>query len=280
MSVSSKIFVWVPGVEMQGADEAWDRFLADYASLVLQVVHLFTHDEDQVHDCFVFVCERLRQDNLGKLRKFKPGGSASFATWLRAVVRNLCLDWLRTQHGRPRPYRSIKRLSGLEREIFREVHMHGLTESEAFQTVKTLYPSLDWPRFRDCLVRIEKALSPHQSWLLATASPRLLSLSSSPRNPHGLEKDTEIPDLDHDPEEDTARSEYLDALKHALEHLTKKERLVVRLRFEQQLTLDQIARLTRLESARAVQAILRRALDGMRQEMSSVIGGPVSVKDS
>jgi RNA polymerase sigma factor (sigma-70 family) len=280
MSVSAKIPAWVPAQPLRTADEEWDRFLTDHASLVLQVVHLFARDEDQVHDCFVFVCERLRQDNLRKLRKFKPDGAASFPTWLRAVVRNLCLDWLRTQHGRPRPYRSIERLSKLEREIFREVHMHGLTESEAFNTVKTLYPSLDWQGFRDCLVRIEKALSSHQSWLLATASPRLLSLSSSPRDSHGVDKDTDIPDLDHDPEEDAARTEYLAALQQALEHLSKQERLVVRLRFEQELTLEQIARLTRLESARAVQAIIARALDSMREEISPVIAVPVSVKDS
>lgn len=280
MSVSSKVSVWLPDAEPRNADEAWDRFLADYASLVLQVVHLFAHDEDQVHDCFVFVCEKLRRDDLRKIRKFKPGGAASFPTWLRAVTRNLCLDWLRTIYGRPRPYRSIKRLPKLEREIFRAVHMHKLTESEAFNSVKVLYPSLDWSSFRDCLVRIEGALSGHQSWLLTTSSPSLLSLSSSPRDPLGRKGDTEIPDSEHDPEEDAERHEYLEALHRALDGLTKKERLVLRLRFEQELTLPQVARLTRLDGARAVQAVIARALDAMRDEIASVIGNPVSVKDS
>jgi RNA polymerase sigma factor (sigma-70 family) len=280
MSVSSKIFLCVPGVEARDADEAWDRFLADHASLVLQVVHLFTRDDDQVHDCFVFVCEKLRKDDLRKIRKFKPGGAASFPTWLRAVTRNLCLDWLRTVHGRPRPYRSIKRLPQLEREIFRAVHMQKLTESEAFSSVKVLYPSLDWSGFRDCLVRIERALSSHQSWLLTSSSPSLLSLSSSARDPLGRESDTEIPDSEHDPEEDAARHEYLDALQRALDGLTKKERLVLRLRFEQELTLPQIARLTRLDGARAVQAVIAEALDALRNEIASVIANPVSVKDS
>lgn len=280
MSVSSKIFVWPPGVELRDADEAWDRFLDEHASLLLQVVHLFTHDEDQVHDCFVFVCEKLRQDDLRKIRKFTPGGAASFPTWLRAVTRNLCLDWLRAVHGRPRPYRSIKRLPQLEREIFRAVHMQKLTESEAFNSVRVLYPSLGWSGFRDCLVRIEEALSGHQSWLLTTSSPSLLSLSSSPRDPLGHESDTEIPDSGHDPEEDAARHEYLDALQRALESLTKKERLVLRLRFEQELTLEQIARLTRLDGAREAQAVIGNALGAMRDEIASVLGDPVSVKDS
>jgi RNA polymerase sigma factor (sigma-70 family) len=261
------------------SEQAWDTFLDQFAPVVLQVVHLYTQDEDQVHDCFVFVCERLRRDDLRKLRKFKPEGSASFPTWLRAVTRNLCLDWYRKRYGRPRPYRSITRLPKLEQEVFRAVHMQSLTESEAFNSLKVLYPALDWSVFRDCLVRIERALSSQQSWRLTASSPRLLSLSSSPRDPQGLEQDTEIPDLEHDPEDETSRRQYMAALQQALGHLTTKERLIVRLRFEQELTLEQIAQLTHLESARAAQAIISKALDALKEEISSVLADPVSVKD-
>ena len=65
----------------------WDRFLAEFAPLVLQVVHLFERDPDRVDDCFVFVCERLKRDNLRRLRRFDEDGSASFPTWLRAVTK-------------------------------------------------------------------------------------------------------------------------------------------------------------------------------------------------
>lgn len=94
------------------ADEAWSAFLSEQASLILQVVHLFERDPDQVHDCFLFVCERLRRDGLRRVRRFREEGAASFPTWLRAVVRNLCLDFRRHRDGRFRLQRRTRGAAG------------------------------------------------------------------------------------------------------------------------------------------------------------------------
>jgi DNA-directed RNA polymerase specialized sigma24 family protein len=115
-------------------DEAWAEFLEGHASLILQVVHLFERDQDQVQDCFLFVCERLRRDGLRRIRCFRTGGTASFATWLRAVVRRLCLDWRRHRDGRFRLPRAIARLPEFDREVFRCLHVRRLTENEAFHS--------------------------------------------------------------------------------------------------------------------------------------------------
>src|SRR5205814_9688368 len=95
-------------------EAAWTLFLHEYASLILQVVRHFERNSDQASDCFQFICERLCEDRCRRLRKFKPKGAATFSTWLRAVVRNLCLDWHRKQFGRRRVFRSISRLSDLD----------------------------------------------------------------------------------------------------------------------------------------------------------------------
>jgi RNA polymerase sigma factor (sigma-70 family) len=279
MSVYSKVSEWFPVLPAQDEEQAWDGFLDEYAPVILQVVHHFVRDQDQVHDCFVFACEKLKQDNLKKIRRFEENGSASFPTWLRAVVRNLCLDWYRQRFGRPRLYRSIARLPKLEREIFRCIHLRGLSETEAFHTVETLYPSLTPSHFADCLVHIQQALSHRQSWLLATSTPKIVSLSN-PKSEFGGDKELDIPDFDHDPEEEVSRSEYLAALRWALGHLSKQERLLIRLRFEQELTLEQIAQLTALGNARAVQGLLHKAVARVREQMTTHIAPPVSVKDS
>jgi RNA polymerase sigma factor (sigma-70 family) len=264
----------------QNEEQAWDEFLNEYAPLVLQVVQLFTHDQDQIHDCFVFCCEKLKEHNLKRLRSFDAEGPASFATWLRAVVRNLCLDWHRKRFGRPRLYRSIARLPVLDREVFRSIHLRQLSESETFHTVKALHPSLTPDGFAQCLIHIEKALSPHQSWLLTTSTPRMVSLSNSPADPAVSGREREIADSEPNPEEEASRSEYLAALRRALDHLPMQQRLVVRLRFEQELSLDQIANLTLLEGPRAVQGLLQKAVTAMREEITADISTPVSVKDS
>ncbi len=118
------------------ADDAWSAFLAEQAPLILQVVHLFERDADQVQDCFLFVCERLRRDGLRRIRKFREKGPASFATWLRAVVRHLCLDWRRHRDGRFRLPSAVARLPELDREVFRSVHLRGLTENETFHSLR------------------------------------------------------------------------------------------------------------------------------------------------
>ena len=110
MSVHSSATEWLPALLARAYDRAWDEFLDEYAALVLQIVHLFERDPDRVDDCFVFVCEQLKKNDLRRIRRFDENGSASFPTWLRAVVRNLCLDWRRSRFGRPRSFRVIARL--------------------------------------------------------------------------------------------------------------------------------------------------------------------------
>lgn len=280
MNVYSKVSEWFPALLVQDEEQAWDEFLDDFAPVILQVVRHFVRDQDQVHDCFVFACERLKKNNLKKIRRFEENGSATFPTWLRAVVRNLCLDWYRKRFGRPRLYRSIARLPKLEREIFRCMHLRGLSESEAFHTVEAIYPTLTQSSFADCLVRIEQTLSHRQSWLLASSAPKVVSLSGAPFDSTLSNREREIPDLDHDPEEEVSRSEYLTALRSALAHLPKQQRLLVRLRFEQELTFEQIARLTRVGNPRTVQGLLNKAVIAMREEMTEQRSVPVSVKDS
>jgi RNA polymerase sigma factor (sigma-70 family) len=75
--------------------EAWNDFLSEYSSQIYQVVSYLESNSEHAGDCFQFVCEQLIKDRSKRLRKFKGDGAASFSTWLRAVVRNLCIDWHR-----------------------------------------------------------------------------------------------------------------------------------------------------------------------------------------
>jgi len=89
---------------------AWSGFLDTYSPLILQVVRLHEKDADPVADCFLFVCEQLNANRCRRLRSFQLDGPASFETWLRAVVRNLCVDWHRNRFGRKGAFRSIASL--------------------------------------------------------------------------------------------------------------------------------------------------------------------------
>ena len=279
MRFNSSISDRLPALLAEDHEKAWDEFLNGYSPLILQVVHLFERDHDRIEDCFVFVYERLKRDNLRRIRQFDAGGAASFATWLRAVVRNLCLDWRRHRFGRPRIFRSIARLPELDQEVFRCLHHRRLRENETFHVVKALYPSLTRGELGESITRINKNLSHHQSWLLVSRNPRLESISVSSSNPGSSDGDIDLPDRDPDPETRSARQESLTALREAMSDLPPQQRLLLRLRYEQELSLGQIAHLTQLSNPIAVQRIIQSAIATIRGQLITKGITSVSVKD-
>jgi RNA polymerase sigma factor (sigma-70 family) len=176
----------------------WREFLTRYAGVIQQVVGLLETETDQAADCFLFVCERLVENDFRRLRKFRPSGSASFPTWLRAVVRNLSIDWHRKVHGRPRD---------------------------------GAYP----------------------------IQPRMGTLVSDDG-----EVAERLRDPQPDPEVQAASSERSAALSAAIGQLEPSDRLLLRMRFEQDLTLDQVARLVGLKDAQTVDRRLRQILERLR----------------
>ncbi len=267
------------GMSARNADETWRTFLDEQASLILQVVHIFERDEDQVQDCFLFVCERLRRDDMRRIHRFREAGTASFATWLRAVVRNLCLDWRRHRDGRFRLPRAIARLPELEQELFRSIHLRGLSENETFHSVTALWPALTRDQFAAAVARVARGLDGRPSWLLLVRRPRLQSLSTGPPGADPAEGEAGLVDPVADPERDAAAREDLGALKDALGQLTPRLRLLVRLRFGQELPLEEIARLTGLSGASQVERQLQEALQLLRSRMGARGFAGLSVKE-
>lgn len=260
------------------ADEQWSSFLEARAPLVLQVVHLFERDADQVQDCFVFVCEHLRRDGLRRIRKFREEGPASFETWLRAVVRHLCLDWRRHRDGRFRLPRAVTRLPELEQEVFRSLHLRGLSENEAFHSLKALWPSLTREQLSGAAARVARAVDGRFSWLLLLRRPRFLSISSSPAGVDPAEAEAGLVDPRADPEAEAAEHECSAALEESISRLPPRARFLVRLRFGQELPLEEVARLTGLSGPSQVERQLRQALEDLRAAMAARGFPGVSVK--
>ena len=279
MGVASKIIELVPGLPAREVEEAWDQFLAEYAAVILQVVHLFERDQDRVDDCFLFVCEQLKKDRLRRLSRFKADGAASFPTWLRAVVRNLCLDWRRKRFGRPRIFRSIASLPEVDQEVFRCIYFRRLSENETLHTVKALHPTLSREDLADSLTRIRESLSPRQSWLLVSRNPYLESLSGEGGPGDGANRGRELTDPHEDPESEAARREFLDALHEAMAELSAGERLLLRLRFEQDLSLEEISNLMQLGTPLRAQRSIQKALSKIRQDLLVKGISSVSVKE-
>ena len=246
--------------------EAWEVFLRDYATLIFQVIHYIETDADKAGDCFQFVCEHLVENRFRRLRKFKVDGAASFPTWLRAVVRNLCLDWRRKQLGRPRLFRSIARLSLFDQEVFRAVYERAHSPEETLVMLAAQFPQVTAEQVAESRVRIEKELSGRQRWLLALHSNQAGGGNSTEEVDESAFRN--LIDSRPDPEAQFISREAQAKLRLVLGRLSQSDRLLLRLRFEQELTLDQCARLLDLGNAQRVDRQIKELILRLREVMS------------
>jgi RNA polymerase sigma factor (sigma-70 family) len=253
-------------VRSRDPHDAWVQFLGEYSRLIFQVSHHFERDLDRASDCFQFVCEKLSEDRFRRLLRFKPGGAASFSTWLRAVVRNLCLDWRRKEYGRPRRFRSIARLSGFDQEVFGCVYERGISAEETLRVLQSKFPEATSERVAGSRERIEQVLTTKQRWLLSVRFGRRAQETTT-AFAEAESAPPEIADPRPGPEKQVLLLERWEALDRALGHLSNPDRLLVRLRFEQELTLEQIAKLLDLGNAQRVDRQIKEILARLREEL-------------
>jgi RNA polymerase sigma factor (sigma-70 family) len=247
-------------------EEAWAEFLNDYSSLIYQVVRHFETDVDNASDCFQFVCERLLEGRSKKLRQFKTDGSARFTTWLRAVVRNLCIDWHRMTFGRQRRFDSIARLTAFDQEVFRLVYERGISTEESLMMLGGSFPAVTPAQLEKSRERIETGLTNNQRWLLSSHVNQQRQSSASLDDPDRLA--AEIPDPRPDPEMQAVNNERQQKLQRALKTLSAQERMLIRLRFEQGLTLEQTAKLLGLGNAQRTDRQIKEILTRLRKKLS------------
>jgi len=242
--------------------EGWAKFLRQYSPLIFQTCQFSTIDADHAADCFLFVCEQLNRDNFRRLLRFRPEGAASFSTWLRVVVRNLCLDWRRKEFGRPRPFRSIARLSQLDGEVYRCRYEQGLSLDETFISLRPNFPGLTADQLAAAEMQVQESLNSRQLWLMSTRKGDLRMQESS------IDVINEPVDPRPDQESSLADREQQDRLRRAVGKLAKGERLLIRLRFEQGLSLEEIAGLTGLGDAQRVHRRIAGVIEKLRKEFT------------
>ena len=84
-----------------GDKKAWDEFTAKYSRLIYAYIHGIlkikgvTFSQENIEDLYQEIFLQLRLDNFKKLKSFKALGGCSLASWLRQVVINFTLDYLR-----------------------------------------------------------------------------------------------------------------------------------------------------------------------------------------
>jgi RNA polymerase sigma factor (sigma-70 family) len=254
------------GLRSTTAQEAWESFLREYGQLILQTCQYSTSNTDQAADCFLFSCEQLSRNSFRRLLRFPATGPASFSTWLRVVVHNLCLDWHRKAFGRPRPFRSIARLSHLGGEVYRCRYERGLSLDDTFCSLQPHFPGLTREQLVSAEEQVQQSLSSRQRWLMSTrkAQSRIQRLEC---DVDVMEESRELMDPRPSQEAELADQEQEEQLRRAVSKLPKLERLLIHMRFEQDLSLQEIAALTGLGDAQRTHRRIAAVIEKLRAEI-------------
>lgn len=224
-------------------DAAWSEFLARYSPLILHVIRRHDTDTDQSTECFVYVCGALSDDGCRRLLSFRPDGPARFKTGLMAVISDLCVDWRRKEQGRLRPLRRVSRLSELDQLIYRCIYLRGMSRQQCVEALTPRFPDLTEAKASEINARLFALLTPKQRWQLS-ARTRTFKPVFAGAGPEEDDPAWQVAEAGPGPDDVTAELQDQQRLQVALARLPAGQRLLLRLRYEQNLTLADVARLT------------------------------------
>ena len=246
--------------------EGWTRFLESYSPLLFDVARRFERDDDATIDCYLYICEQLSAGGFRRLLRFRAGGPARFSTWLCAVARNLCLDWHRRECGRYRVFDAVTRMAPLDQEVFGGLFVERLPVEDLLCRLRPRHPGLTIEQLVERARVVESALSPRQRWLLAARWARGVTAA---RRSAGEDEEAlrQVPSDTPSPETWAGLQEERAALMRAMSRLSPQERLLIRFRFERELTLAEIARLLGFDSPQSADRRIRDVLDTLRRAM-------------
>jgi RNA polymerase sigma factor (sigma-70 family) len=182
------------------------------------------------------------------------------------VARNLCLDRLRARQGRFRAFESIARLPLLEQLVFRRRYRDRLSLADTFAALRPEVQGLTLDAVAAADLRVNLALTSRQVWTLIVARPRFETLSASADDPDAPAP-FEPTAGDPNPEELLAARERHAGLREAIAALPPEDRLLVRLRMEQSLTLAELAKIFGMRDPQQVDRRLRAIYRTLRDRL-------------
>lgn len=221
------------------AGSAWAEFLDRYAPLIMNTASQFEYEQDRISECFLYACAQLNDNGFRRLLKFNTAGKATFRTWLGSVVFNLCVDWHRREYGRASLLPAISALPAFDQSVYRMVIEQGMDKETCFQSLRADFPDLTRDLIARAVARVYALMTPRQRWQIAVRSRRRkTAYRPSPRE--SLEA---LPDPAMGPELEAQKRQDLEVLQEAMSRLPADQRLLLRLRFQEGLTLKKIAQL-------------------------------------
>ena len=183
-----------------------------------------------------------------------------------AVVSNLCVDWKRKEQGRLRPPRCVSHLPELDQQVYHFIYVRRMSRAQCLQALKPRFPELTDATVSEINARLFALLTPQQRWRLSVRTPTLEPVTC------GVSAEDDDPAWHvaapgPGPDDLTAELQEQRRLQDALARLPAEQRLLLRLRYEENLTLAEVARLTNqsdpFQANRRIQSALKALADLM-----------------
>ncbi|MEW6207043.1 MAG: sigma-70 family RNA polymerase sigma factor [Acidobacteriota bacterium] len=248
---------------------AWEIFIHRYADVIFAALQRQGFDYDRAMDRFVYVCEKLADQNFRRLKSVRYTGSRGELTpWLLQVVRNLSINWAQSEEGRKRLLKPITKLSARDQRIFELYFWKGLSPSLICERIEMeTNSSID---IADALASLEKIfslLSQKKLW-------RLMSNLARARGEISIDEMTEEnsfqpADRRASPEEELLEKESDQRLRRAIGGLSTRQRLVVSLRYEEAMSASDIATALNTDE-KEIRKILGEALKELKRALKRV----------
>lgn len=244
-------------------ERAYVVLLERYTPVLLRMIRRFMRDPDEVMEVYTAICERFRANDFQALRRFHS--NSELTPWLSVVAANACRDRFRKNRASSTPRSVLKKLDERERLIFKYFYQERLPHEDISEIVSSKHGVACSPlEVVRAIEKINELLSVKKRWLLLSAlNSNRPALSVDELAENGFELSSR-PEAHGDATQDRA---LMRRLNEALETLSGEDQLLVMLRYEQEMTAVQIAKVLHYDCHKYVYTRLRTITGQLRRHM-------------
>ncbi len=254
----------LPSLFERDPRRAWELFNERYADVIFSHLQRLGFDYDQAMDRFVYICEKLCEQDFRRLKSIRYAGRfGDLKPWIQTVVKRLSINWAWSVNGRKRLLKPIQRLPLQEQRIFELYFWKGLLPSVIQEQIQLEQKQISLPEVFEGLEHIFSVLSQKKLWRLVSNLVRIrreLSLDAvDDETGIGLE----LVDRKANPEETLMAKEAEDRMNRVLNGLSPRERLLIQFRYQEGMGVKEVAEMLKVPE-RDVRNELKSALAHLR----------------
>ncbi len=201
-------------------------------------IRSFSKNKELANDCFLYVWEKLHEDESRRIRAFR--GESSFRTFLYSVTNKLVIDFRRAHFGYKVLPKYFWKFDEINRYIFKLFFYQNLTPGWIENAIRAEF-KISQDEAQKRVDEVEKRIRESRIRIETTAQ----------RNPLSLGKDENVPsseDIKSNPEENIItvevkqkREVVLEILKGEIQKLKGEDVLILKLYFDHGLTAKEIS---------------------------------------